>query len=98
MTDTINKKRNFKKCYMRYLVPNIGPDGQVYACCELRGFKPIGNIQHNHLKDIWGSIEHQNVLEFLDKNIDACPACKYAAGNEIIEKFFIDNLAHKEFL
>lgn len=98
MAETIDGKRLFKRCYMRYLVPNIGPDGFVYACCELRGIKAIGNIMEKRLIDIWGSNRHREVLQYLDKNTNICPACKYAKANEIIEGAIVGNLMHREFL
>ncbi len=96
MEDTINKKVCFSNCYVKYLVSNIGPDGYVYPCCELRGIKPIGNIKYDSFFEIWHSSNHKNIL----KNIDTgnCPPCKYAKTNEIIEKYIVNDPIHRNFI
>jgi len=96
MEDTINKKVCFSNCYVKYLVSNIGPDGYVYPCCELRGVKPIGNIKYDSFFEIWHSSNHKNIL----KNIDIvnCPPCKYAKTNEIIEKYIVNDPIHRNFI
>ncbi|MFA5139273.1 MAG: radical SAM protein [Elusimicrobiota bacterium] len=96
MEDTIAGRRNFERCVMNRLVSNIGPDGCVYACCELRGVAPIGDIGRSSFKDIWFSEEHRRALEGLD--LGKCPACKYAKGNEIIERVFVRDELHRDFL
>lgn len=96
MDDTIKKKLTVPKCYINRLVSNIGPDGSVYTCCELRGIQPIGNIKNNHFNNIWLSDKHKEILENLD--ISKCPACKYAKGNEIIERVFVNDELDRNFI
>lgn len=88
MEDTIAEKITFKKCYMNKLVANIGPDGNVYTCCELRGINPIGNVRDMSFNNIWQSDKHKEMVKTLD--ITKCPPCKYAKMNEIIERVFIN--------
>lgn len=96
MQDTINKKLCFSNCYMKNLVANIAPDGYVYACCELRGIKPIGNIKYDNFFEIWHSSNHKNIIQNID--VTKCPPCKYAGANEIIEKYIINDALHMNFI
>jgi len=96
MTDTINKNTTFSKCYIKHLVSSIGPDGYVYPCCELRGIKPIGNINSLQFSEIWNSHKHKSIMQTI--NIKDCPPCKYAKSNEMIENFIVNDNIHKNFI
>lgn len=96
MSNTIEKKNQFSKCYFNRLVSSIGPDGYVYPCCELRGIDPIGNIKNESFGNIWNSSKHAKIVKNID--ISKCPPCKYAKGNEIIEKVFLEDELHKNFV
>lgn len=96
MEDTINKEDKCRKCYINQLVANIGPDGEVYICCELRGKTSIGNIGANSFKEIWFSKKHKNILDNLD--IRECPPCKYSKMNEIIESVFVRDELNRNFI
>lgn len=96
MQDTIKGINNYHDCYINRLVANIGPDGHVYTCCELRGQHSIGNIHEKTFKEIWQSQRHMDLLNRLD--ISKCPACKYSKMNEIITRVLIDDEMHREFI
>lgn len=96
MKDTIQKKEKSNVCYMNKLVGNIGPDGFVYACCELRGINPLGNIKDNSLYNILNSEKNKEIINSID--VSKCPSCKYAKTNEIIEEFIINDNCHRNFI
>jgi len=96
MNDTIEGKNKCDKCYVNKLVANIGPDGEVYSCCELRGINSLGNIADNSFKDIWFSKKHKDMLDSLD--VSKCPPCKYAKMNEIIERVFVNDELNRNFI
>ncbi len=96
MDETLNRKICFSNCYLKHLVSNIGPDGYIYPCCELRGIKPIGNIKYDTFSRIWGSANRENIIRHID--INNCPPCKYAKANEIIEKYLVIDQIHMNFI
>lgn len=96
MSDTIEGSDKCKKCYINRLVVNIGPDGEVYACCELRGINSLGNIKDKSFEDIWFSKKHKDMLDNLD--ISKCPPCKYSKMNEIIERVFVNDELNRNFI
>jgi len=54
-----------KRCLAPALRPTIGADGEVYACCDLRGHKEFsfGNINDNTFWEIWNSERRSQVFE-----------------------------------
>jgi MoaA/NifB/PqqE/SkfB family radical SAM enzyme len=96
MKDSMQGKDQFNKCYINRLVPNIGPDGEVYSCCEWRGINSLGNIKDKSFGDIWFSDKHKDMLSNLD--IKICPTCKYSKMNEIIERVFINDELNMNFI
>lgn len=96
MSDTIEGKNKCNECYVNKLVANMGPDGEVYSCCELRGINSLGNIAENSFKDIWFSKKHKDMLDSLD--ISKCPPCKYSKMNEIIERVFVNDELNRNFI
>lgn len=71
--DDRKKTRNFKKCFVHYLIGNISADGNVYPCNYHP--KPNGHYYssaiNNNFGQIWNEISHNTV----DKEIpEICPA------------------------
>jgi MoaA/NifB/PqqE/SkfB family radical SAM enzyme len=70
------------KCFIQYLIPAIGADGNVYTCCENESNShfSFGNIYSRSFEDIW----------FSDRDLDTeqCYIC--SRHNYRINKFFGD--------
>ena len=51
--------RTYKKCLGSQIQPCVGADGEVYVCCNHRGYKEYsyGNLNEKSFKDIWNDIE-----------------------------------------
>jgi radical SAM protein with 4Fe4S-binding SPASM domain len=73
-----NKK--WDKCRATGLIGSIGADGNVYACCALKGFKEFsfGNIKEQSFREIWSSQKRKKVISKI--------------GGEMCKKYCSDRL------
>jgi len=97
-SEVIDMEKRFTKCRATPLITNIGADGNVYICCQLRGNPKfiIGNIKEKSFREIWSSKKHKNVINSI--NIEKCPVCRYIPYNELIEKIAVKDDVHRNFL
>jgi radical SAM protein with 4Fe4S-binding SPASM domain len=95
--------------YQRCLGPNligiVGGDGEVYACCFLRGNKKFsfGNIAHHSFQDIWSSPRRQEVMQSVYRG-ECARACaggmtanRYNTYNEILNYLTAEQKMHASF-
>jgi radical SAM protein with 4Fe4S-binding SPASM domain len=70
----VTEKRE-KRCFIPYFIPVIGPDGNVYTCCEnsYREDYSYGNIRENSLSDIWFGQKKKDVTDGI--NASKCEVC-----------------------
>ena len=69
-----NRPFAYEKCLGPNLVGGVGADGEVYACCFLRGNKQFsfGNIQEERFDTIWYSQRRAQVMQAIYRG-----ACGY---------------------
>lgn len=90
--------RGFDKCRATPLLGVVGADCNIWLCCQYRGIKgySIGNLMDSCFREIWGSEHHKQIIDKI--NLDQCPPCRYKLFNQIIEKVFIEDTVHKNFI
>lgn len=105
----LNADRSEPFPYRRCLGPNligiVGGDGDVYACCFLRGNKKFsfGNIAHQSFRDIWTSDRRQEVMQSIYRG-ECARACaggmtanRYNTYNEILNYLSAEEKMHADF-
>ena len=93
-----NGSKEFKKCRITPLITIIGADLNVYLCCQWRGDLnySIGSVKDKSFSEVWNSKAHKVMLANLDVN--CCHPCKYEKYNEVVERAFLNEEMHLEFL
>jgi radical SAM protein with 4Fe4S-binding SPASM domain len=93
-----NLDKGYNKCYGHALVGVISANGNLYLCCQLRGFNKFcfGNIMKESFHSIWYGKERQKVISKI--NLDECLPCRYNKYNEILDYLADTERPHKNFL
>ena len=67
---------DFDVCYAHNVMSVVGPDGNVYACCEHtdRPEESFGNIETSSFEDIWLGRQKQQVMARLRPR-ESCTVC-----------------------
>ena len=89
--EDLYSKKPYSKCYACGLYAEIGPDGNMYQCCErlLMEEYSIGNLKRNSIKDIYSSQNRANVLRNVNNKILDCPpVCKPHEANKQFSEVF----------
>lgn len=74
MTTSISP--DYDVCYPHHLMSVIGPEGNVYPCCEHtdRPGESFGNVNKSSFAEIWSGKRKQEVMGSINPSID-CPIC-----------------------
>jgi len=69
--------RTYKKCLGSQIQPCVGADGEVYVCCNHRGYKEYsyGNLNEKSFKDIWNDIEKRQAIMYQIDDVDKFNNC-----------------------
>lgn len=88
----------YSKCRIGPLTTVINADGNIYHCCIQRGMPAFvaGSVLEKPFKEVWWAAQHQAMVDAID--ITRCPPCRYDGYNELIERAFLADAMHKEFL
>lgn len=94
-----------ERCLGPNLIGVVGAEGEVYACCFLRGHKDFsfGNIHDQSFKEIWDSDKRQQVMQavYEGKCGRLCnggmTANRYNNYNQILNYLARENKAHANF-
>ncbi|MEM9083379.1 MAG: radical SAM protein [Planctomycetota bacterium] len=95
----------YDKCLGPNMVGVVGAEGEVYACCFLRGNKDFsfGNINDQSFKDIWNSDKRQQIMERVYKG-ECGRVCqggmthnRYNIYNQILNYLTLENKTHADF-
>lgn len=75
------------------------PGGNVYPCCASGHSKPLGNVQHNTVEEVWNSTEYKQLrLDMLNgvrhKDCSTCYAMEDAGITSIRQKKLIEDYPH----
>jgi radical SAM protein with 4Fe4S-binding SPASM domain len=67
-------------CILPWVHFYTNPDGSVLPCCIGDHNKPLGNVQHNSIIEIWNSEQYKSMrLNMLSgKKCDECTSCYHA--------------------
>lgn len=96
----------YDKCLGPNMVGVVGAEGEVYACCFLRGDKrfSFGNVNERSFADIWNGDRRQDVMQAVYRG-ECGYACKggmtanrYNIYNQILNYMRLENKAHAEFV
>ncbi len=93
------------RCLGPNLVGVVGGDGEVYACCFLRGDKrfSFGNVNRQSFADVWTGPKRQQVMDAVYRG-DCGRACaggmtanRYSTYNDILNYLAAEEKRHAEF-
>lgn len=95
----------FHKCLGPKLVGNVGADGEVYACCNLWGYKDFsfGSIHTQSFEQIWTGQKRKAVNEAILRGecgyvcMGVLTASRYNIYNQILNYLVAENKQHTEF-
>jgi cyclic pyranopterin phosphate synthase len=93
-TDVLNQ-REFDKCYSSMIVPIIGANGDVQACCDRRDIV-FGNVNQQSFRDIWWSTAHRQIANQIEPK--KCPRCLQCGFNKAVQSVIVRNDALVEFV
>lgn len=90
--------KGYNKCYGHALVGVIAANGNMYLCCQLRGFDKFcfGNIMKESFHNIWYGKKRLEVISKI--NLKECLPCRYNKYNEILDYLADSEKPHKNFL
>ena len=93
-----NLDKGYDRCYGHALVGVIAANGNMYLCCQLRGFDKFcfGSILKESFHDIWYGKRRQEVISRI--NLNECLPCRYNKYNEILDYLADPEKPHKNFL
>jgi len=96
----------WRRCLGPNLVGIVGADGEVYACCFLRGNKAFsfGNVNEQSFEAVWTGPRRREVMARVDEG--ACGrACmggmtssRYNAYNDILNYLMLEEKQHADFI
>jgi len=69
--------RTYKKCLGSQIQPCVGADGEVYVCCNHRGYKEYsyGNLNDRSFAEIWDDIEKRKAVMHQIDNVEKFSKC-----------------------
>lgn len=90
--------KGFDKCYSTPLVAVVGADLKCYMCCQWRGeaCAEVCDLSKKTFLAAWGSKEHQKKLKSFDYS--KCFPCRHKLYNQAIDKVFVKDKMHRNFL
>lgn len=90
--------KNYLECRIGDLTTVIGADGRGWHCCVQRGqdYFTYGSFLNHSFKDVWTGRSRQKLIEGID--VGKCPRCRYDALNETIERAFVSDSLHANFV
>lgn len=90
--------KSFERCHIGPLTTVINADGYIYHCCQQRGMEAFraGNLLDRPFEDVWLDLQHRDMIATID--VQACPPCRYAGYNQLIEQAFQQDALHGNFL
>ena len=97
----------YRQCLGPNLVGIIGGDGEVFACCFLRGISAfsLGNVNHEDFRQIWHGPRRRAVMQRVQRG-DCGRICmgdngltflRYHQYNAILDYLTLEHKAHAEF-
>jgi MoaA/NifB/PqqE/SkfB family radical SAM enzyme len=97
----------YRRCLGPNLVGIIGGDGEVFACCFLRGNPAfsLGNVHRQGFDEIWASDHRREVMQRADRGdcgricmgIGGLSASRYHLYNELLDYLTLKPKAHADF-
>lgn len=99
------KPFEFDQCLGPNLIGVVGAEGEVYACCFLRGNKEFsfGNINKDSFNDIWNGSKRQHVMDRVYRG-ECGRVCqggmthnRYNMYNQILNYLAKESKAHVDF-
>lgn len=96
----------YRRCLGPNLVGVVGADGEVYACCFLRGRRDFsfGNLAGASFEEVWGGPRRREVMERVYRGecghacIGGMTASRYNVYNEILNYLELEPKQHAEFI
>lgn len=98
--DAVEKPaKRYGQCRIGGLTTVIGADGRMWHCCVQRGQDAfaIGSITDTPFREAWIAAQTTR-LQPADIDVTTCPRCRYDGFNEIIEKAFLADQMHANFI
>jgi len=101
-----NQPFPYNKCLGPNLVGVVGADGEMYACCFLRGEKKFsfGNVNEQSFEDIWNGEKRKDVMEQVYQGkcgrvcLGGMTANRYNRYNEILNYLALEEQQHANFV
>jgi radical SAM protein with 4Fe4S-binding SPASM domain len=93
-----NTSKEYQACRIGPLTTVINADGYIYHCCVQRGMPAFraGSVLERPFKEVWFNAQHRAMVDAID--IGKCPPCRYDGYNAIIEKAFLGDALHANFI
>lgn len=91
--------KKYAKCRIGDLMTVIGADGRGWHCCVQRGqdYFTYGSVTGKEgFKQVWLDRRRQEMIAGID--VTQCPRCRYDGYNELIEKAFLGDSMHRNFV
>lgn len=96
----------WQRCLGPSLVGVVGADGEVYACCFLRGHRAFsfGNVHDQSFEDIWTGPRRQEVMARVDEGacgrscMGGMTSSRYNVYNDILNYLMLEDKQHAEFI
>jgi len=75
---TVPSSPDWDRCYAHYLMAVVGPEGNVYPCCEHtdRSWESFGNIKEQSFEEIWFGKRKHDTMACLCPSQD-CTVCSH---------------------
>lgn len=93
-----DKTKRYGKCRIGPLMTVIGAEGSIWHCCVNRGieFFRVGEVLSKGFKQAWRDVLAKRMEDQID--ISQCPRCRYDGMNEILERAYLRDEMHANFV
>jgi MoaA/NifB/PqqE/SkfB family radical SAM enzyme len=102
-----NRSFPYRQCLGPNLIGIVGGDGEVYACCFLRGYPEfsLGNVNHEDFQQIWQGARRRAVMQRVRRG-ECGRVCvgdngltflRYHQYNAILDYLTLEHKAHSDF-
>lgn len=96
----------YRRCLGPNLVGIVGADGEVYACCFLRGYQQFsfGNLAEQSFEQIWSGERRRQAMEQIYRGgcghvcMGGMTSSRYNVYNEMLNYLTLDDKRHAEFI